>query len=125
NEVFNEEKWRAKSSWTVDCAKSFHSVVAPIFPGMELNYVKSYVGLYVGNDMYFWFHKRGGNKALSSFWVREAELLEITAALDEKGLLYSSKNQRLRLTVDQKIIETNSELFKRIATLVKNAWRNS
>jgi hypothetical protein len=124
NEVYNEEWWRNKSAAAVECAKALFSIVSPLFPGMELNYVKSYVAFYLGNDMCFWFHKRGGNKSLLTFWVGEFQLPQVTEIFDTKGLFYRSQNQRVRVTVDRNLIESNTDLFRKIGALVKQSWKS-
>jgi hypothetical protein len=123
NEVHDENYWRDKSAWTIENAKALLAIVAPVYESVELNYVKNYIALTVNNYNYFGFHRRSGNKSLLWFWVSDSFLPQVTEALDEKGIPYT-KRKSLHLTVDKKIIETNAELFRQIATFVKQSWQN-
>jgi hypothetical protein len=115
--------WLEKAPWAVEAAKALWSIIQPHLPGVEMDYVKSYIGFYLGNDMCFWFHKRGSGKALLTFWVAETEMPEVRAKLDRDGIPYTVKNQRVKLTVDKKMIEANAGLFAEIAQLVRLSWK--
>lgn len=123
NEVHDENYWRDKSAWTIENAKALLAIVSPVFDSVELNYVKNYIALTVSNNNYFGFHRRSGNKSLLWFWVSDSYLPQVMEALDEKGIPYT-KRKSLHLTVDKKIIETNADLFRQIATFVKQSWQN-
>ena len=115
--------WQEKAHWAVDAAKALLAIIQPHFPEVGMDFVKSYIGFYLGNDMCFWFHKRGSGKALLKFWAADTEMPEIRTKLDEKGIPYTVKNQRVSLMVDKKMIEANVGLFTEIAKLVRQSWK--
>ena len=123
NETHDENWWRTKSAWTIENAKALAAIVSPLYP-VELNYVKNYIALSVNKNNYFGFHSRSGNKSLLWFWVNDSHLPQVAKALDEKAISYNSKRKYFRLTVDKKIIETNADLFREIAIMVKQSWQN-
>ena len=123
SEVHDETYWREKAVWTVDTSKALLEIVRPVYRDVSLNYVKNYIGIMVNGNNYFWFHKRSGNKSMLSFWVGEGLLTSATKLLDEKGIPYAvRKNQSIRVTADKEMILNNSELFVKIAQLVKQSW---
>jgi hypothetical protein len=123
NEIYDENWWRNKSAWTIENAKAMLAIVSPVFDSVEVNYLKNYIALSVNNNNYFGFHRRSGNKSLLWFWVSDSHLPQVTKTLDEKGIPYTKRNY-LRLTVDKKIIEAHADLFREIATLVKQSWQS-
>jgi len=123
NEIHDENYWRTKSPGTIENAKALLAIVAPVYDSVELNYVKAYIALSVNNYNYFGFHRRSGNKSLLWFWVSDSFLSQVTEALDERGIPYT-KRKSFHLTVDKKIIESNADLFRQIATFVKQSWQS-
>lgn len=119
NEIHDEEYWRTKSSWTIETARALLDIVSAVYGNGSLNFVKNYIAITVNNNNYFSFHKRSGNKSLLSFWVGENLLSQAASVLDNKGISYIKKTQSIRVTVDKPMIQSNSEMFKEIAELVK------
>jgi len=123
SEVHDETYWREKAVWTMDTSKALLEIVRPVYGDVSLNYVKNYIGIMVNGNNYFWFHKRSGNKSLLSFWIAESLLTSATQLLDEKGIPYTvRKNESIRVTADKEMILNNSEMFMKIAKLIKQSW---
>lgn len=123
SEVHDETYWREKALWTMDTSKALLEIVRPVYGDVSLNYVKNYIAIMVNGNNYFWFHKRSGNKSLLSFWIAESLLTSATQLLDEKGIPYTvRKNESIRVTADKEMILNNSELFMKIAQLIKKSW---
>jgi hypothetical protein len=129
SEVFDEQWWRSNALWNVTNAEAFQKQVCPVLEKLELGFTKNYVSLICDGDLYFNFRKRSNNKSSLKFWLSNANIPIASSALDEKQVPYDlkpydSEGQYLRLTVDQKIIQTHSELFLKIANLVKQSWKD-
>ena len=123
NEIHDEAYWREKAAWTIETAKTLLDIIQPAYGDISLNYVKNYIAIVVNGSKYFWFHKRGGNKSLLSFWLSENLLPVVTQLLDEKGIPYTvRKNESVRITADKDTLANNREMFVQIARLVKQAW---
>jgi hypothetical protein len=122
NEEHDEEYWRERSSWTLDAAMALLEIVRSSCASASLNFVKYYIAIEVNRQNYLWMHKRSGGKSLLTFWVSERLLPQATEALDAVGVPYVQKNQELKITVDQQMIHTNSEVLTRIAALVQKSW---
>ncbi len=121
-EKYDEAYWRERSSWTLDAAKALLEVVRPIYASATLNLVKYYIAIEVNRQNYLWMHKRSGGKSLLTFWVSERLLPQATETLDAAGIPYVQRNQELKITVDQQMIHTNSEVLTKIADLVRKSW---
>lgn len=123
SEVHDETYWREKASWTVDTAKALLEIVRPVYGEASLNYVKNYIGIMVNGNNYFWLHKRSGDKSLLAFWVSESLLPSVTQLLDGNGIPYTvRRNENVRVTTDKEKILSCSEMFSKIAKLVKQSW---
>jgi hypothetical protein len=123
SEVHDETYWREKAVWTMDTSKALLEIVRPVYGDVSLNYVKNYIGIMVNGNNYFWFYKRSGNKSLLYFWITESLLPSVTQLLDEKGVPYTvRKNEGIRITTDKEMILNNSEMFVKIAQLIKQSW---
>jgi hypothetical protein len=119
----DEEHWRKASPWTLEIAKAFSQIVRPTLIGSDLNFVQSYIAIAVNQNNYFIFHKRASNRSIVWFWLSESALKECTDLLEKHGMPYVRKRQSIRLTIDKQTVESNSELFARIATLVDQSWK--
>jgi hypothetical protein len=123
NESHDEAYWIEKASATNDAAKVLLAIVTPVLEKPEVHYVKNYVSIAVNGNNYLWFHRRAANKSLLSFWVGERLMGKAKALLDAKGISYTvHKNRSIRVTTDKERLTSNSELFKELAELVKQAW---
>ncbi|HEY5346453.1 MAG TPA: hypothetical protein VIK62_08930, partial [Verrucomicrobiae bacterium] len=120
SEVFGEQWWRTNALWNVTNTEAFQKLVQPVLEKLELGFTKNYVSLVCDGYIYFTFRKRSGGKSHLTFWLSNANVPVASSALDEKEIPYDlkpydSEGQHLRLTVDQKLIQANSELFLKIA----------
>lgn len=122
NEIYNEEYWKTKATWTIDAAKALLEISNSVYNTATLNFVKHYIAVTVSNYNHFWLHKRSGNKSLLTFWIGDNFLPQILTILDNKGISYVNKVKSIRITVDKEMIQANSEMFKEITKLVKQAW---
>ena len=125
NEEFNEQFWVDKAPWTLETVKTFSEMLEGTLDSRSIKFVKNYISLTVKNKMYFWFHKRSENKSALSFWVGENLLPQIQSILDTNRISYTPiRNRSIRITIDKTMIQTNKEMFKEIAKIVKQAWED-
>lgn len=122
--TYNREDWARKAKWTLDAADTLLNVTKDVLGEPVLNYVKAYVAITVDGSNFMWLHKRTLNKSLLSFRMTQALQEEATKLLDEQNITYVRKTKTIRITVDREMIERNTELFRKIATLVKRSWEN-
>lgn len=125
--VFNEQWWRANAPWNLTNAEALLKLVHPDIEKLEIGFTKNYVSLAADGSIYFTFRRRNGGKSHLTIWLGDANIPAATAALDEKAVPYDLKpynneGQLLRLSVHQKLIEANPDLFLKIASLVKQSW---
>ncbi len=122
-EAFNEAYWTEHSTWTLEAANTLLEVAKPVLSDGALNYTKYYIGLQVSGNNFFWLKKRSGNKSLVSFWVGNRLLPNATSLLDEKRIPYTvRKGESLRITTDKEAIRANADMFRDLASLIKQAW---
>jgi hypothetical protein len=76
----------------------------------------------VSGNNYLWLHKRSNPKSLMGVWFDETSLNEAKATLDNSNISYVQKDEKLRLTVDAQMIQSNAALFEKIANFVKDSW---
>jgi hypothetical protein len=119
---YNEDFWRQKSSWTLDTAKALLDATRAALPGAALNFVKNYIAIEVNGYNYLWLHKRSNGRSLLGCWFTEAHLSEAISLLDDAGMAYTKKNQRLRITTDKQTIGAKADTLAKIAQLVKQSW---
>lgn len=119
---YNEDFWRQKSSWTLDTAKALLDATRPALPGAALNFVKNYIAIEVNGYNYLWLHKRSNGRSLLGCWFTDAHLPEAISLLDDAGMAYTKKNQRLRITTDKQTITAKADTLAKIAELVKKSW---
>jgi hypothetical protein len=50
---------------------------------------------------------------------------EAAGILDAKNIPYVRKTKTIRLLIDKGMVESNAELFKNIAVLVKKSWEGN
>jgi hypothetical protein len=119
---YTREDWTKKAKWTLEAADALANVTSSVFGASVLNYLKAYVAITVGGSNYMWLHRRTLPKSL--LLVRIAQSLQDEAAgiLDAKNIAYVRKPKTIRITIDREMVETNAELFKSIAALVKKSW---
>lgn len=119
---YNEDFWRQKSSWTLDTANALLDATRPALPGAALNFVKNYIAVEVNGYNYLWLHKRSNGRSLLGCWFSDTHLPEAISLLDEAGMAYTKKNQRLRITTDKQTIAAKADTLAKIAELVKKSW---
>jgi len=124
SEVYNEEYWRTKASWTIDAARGLLDLLNNVYANCSLYFVKSYIAITVDGNNCFWFHKRSSDKSLLSFWLTESQLSQAASVLDNNGISYVKKTQSIRFTVNKQMIQSNAEMFKQIARLVRDSWQS-
>lgn len=121
----SEEIWQEDAASTVDCAKALLSIESSVFPSLNLNYLKYYVSLRVGNTIYFWLRKRSGGQTLIHFWLDETAWLEAQKLIDAAGIPCTRKQATGLILGNTQLVKTNAELFKKIGELVKQAYQRS
>ncbi len=121
-EVHDEPYWRQKAAWVVDVAKALQGTLSSVLTGSSLRYLKSYIAISDGQNNIFWLHKRGSGKTLLNFWIPVDLVTEIAALLDQEGVPYTKKPEKLKLAVDSDMIREQAETFRHIGEVVKQAW---
>lgn len=122
-ETHDETFWIEKAAWANDTAKTLLEILTPVFGEAKIKYLKNYIAITVNGNNYLSFHKRASPKALLSFWVGERFIGSVKPLLEAKGISYTvRKNQTVRITIDKKMIGDNTDLFKKLAELVRQAW---
>jgi len=122
NIKFTREDWVKKSKWTLETADFLRNLFKDIYEEPILNYVKAYISINVMGNIYMWLHKRSQNKSLLGFRLKEEFHEKMIALLDENSISYNHRRKRFFITVDNKIIEQNSELFLHIGEIVKENY---
>ena len=120
--AYNREYWTKRAKWTLDAADSLLQKTENIFDQPALNYLKTYVAITVGGYNYMWLHKRTLNKSLLGFRMAPSLQDEAAGLLDARNIAYVRKAKSIRITVDQQMIDRDTELFKSLAVLVKKSW---
>lgn len=125
-ETYDESWWRTRSGSNLETAKALLKIVAPVYGKMELGYAKYYISVRTENGFFnqFSLKPRSGNKSLLEFWVNDPDVDEVSAAFDQKSVPFTRKKAtkgttQLVLTVDQKLVESNADLFLQVAKFVK------
>ncbi|MBU3590422.1 hypothetical protein ICN11_00105 [Polynucleobacter sp. 78F-HAINBA] len=121
----NREFWNKKAKSTVDVADTLLEITGSHLPDSKISYVKNYVALNVGRNNYFWLHKRSGNKSLLGFKIADHLADEAESLLDNAKISFTKKPKKILITVDQSIIQSNSEIFITLASLVKRTWEKT
>ncbi len=121
--IFDEHWWRSNKPANVSNAEALVAVTG--YP-LEMDFTKSYVSLCVDGRRYFLFHTRKGGNSLLSFWSSDADVTKITGVLDEANIPYDTKpsssgGQRIRMNVDQKMIQSKPDLFKKLSEAVRQS----
>jgi hypothetical protein len=119
---YNRDYWLKKSKWTVETADALFAIATNIFAEPQLSYVKSYVAINVSGYNYLWLHKRSQSKSLLGFRMSVALQDDAAALLDEHNITYVRKPKRFLLTVDKQLVDSNPDVFRSIASMVKATW---
>lgn len=117
--VYNRDYWVKKARWTLETADAILGIVGDVLSGPTLGYLKHYVAVTSGRQNIFWLHKRSANKSLLGFRMAPAKHEEVATLLDSKNIPYIRKPKRFYLTIDQQLVEKESELLRAIAALVR------
>jgi hypothetical protein len=104
----------------------YEALVALTAYPLEMDFTKNYVSLGVNGSHYFTFRARSGGKSFLTFWSSDVDVAKISGVLDEANIPYDTKpyssgGQIVRMYVDQKMIQSKSELFKKLAEVVKQS----
>jgi hypothetical protein len=125
-EIYDEAWWRNRSPSNLETANILLKIISPAYGRMELGFAKYYIALKTENNFFnqFSLRPRSGNKSLLNFWVNDADLDQVSAVFDQKRIPFARKKAskgatQLALTIDQSLVETNGELFLRVAEFVK------
>lgn len=117
--AYTREYWQKKSDWTIANAEALKDIVTSVFGDITLNYVKNYISLNVQGKNFMWLHKRGSGRSLMGFRVQVNLADEVSALLDEVGLSYTKKKQRVfHLTVDKSLLTKHSDTFMKVAEFI-------
>jgi len=119
---YTREDWAKKAKWTLEAADALVNVTSSIFGETVLNYLKAYVAITVGGSNYMWLHRRTLPKSLLVFRTGQSFQDEAAGILDAKNIPYVRKTKTIRITIDKEMVETNAELFRSIAAIVKKSW---
>lgn len=122
DEKHDEAYWQTYSPWTLETAHLLLDVVRAVYPAVALNLVKYSIAIVGEGKNYMSLRKRGGERSLLSFRVSDTLLPTSTNLLDGAHVSYVHKRQRLWLTVDKQMIESNSALFQEVAKVAKEYW---
>ncbi len=118
---YNRDYWIKKAKWTLETADALASITQDIFEKASLNYVKNYISISVGRNIYLSLRKRGTEKSLLRFRVDQSMQEEVASLLDSANISYVRKLNSFAITVDVAMIETNQELFVSVARLVQKS----
>lgn len=119
---YNRDYWVKRARWTLEASDALLNITKAVFGEPTLNYVKYYVAITVGSYNYMWLHKRSQGKSLLGFRMAQSLQDEAAGLLDAQNITYIRKPKKFLVTVDEQMIEQNSEAFVAIATLVKKSW---
>lgn len=121
----NRDYWNKKAKWTADTADMLLSVVGPELEEPQIGYVKNYVSISVGRNNYFWLHKRSSNKSLLGFRIAPHLADDAQRLLDGATISFTRKPKAFLITTDASTISVNSEVFSKLANLVRRTWAKS
>ncbi len=126
SEAYDEAWWKTRSLSNLETSKDLIKVVTPVYGKLELGYAKSYIAVKVANSFFNQFRLKplNSNKSRLLFWMNSTDAGEISATLDQIEVPVTSnktwKDQKQYVVlVDQKLIESNTEQFQKIAEIVK------
>jgi hypothetical protein len=124
--IFDEHWWRSNKPTNVSNAEALVALTG--YP-LEMGFTKNYVSLGVDGSHYFTFRARSGGKSLLTFWSSDDDVAKITGVLDEANIPYDTKpyssgGQIVRMNVDQKMIQSKPDLFKKLSEVVKQSMEN-
>ena len=122
SEIYDEDYWRKRASWTLDTAKALLGVVSTVFGEARLNFLKYYISITVDDDIYLWLHKRSGGKSLIGFWFSDDVIADAQKLFDSAGVSYVRKKNDLMVAADQGLIQSKSGVISEIANLIKRSW---
>jgi len=122
NEIFDEQYWNKKAKWVVETSDFLRGELSEVIGESSLNYTKHYVTISVHNNNYFWLHKRSAGKVLLGFRVANHLMDEAKELLDEHNISYVHKRKSLRITTDKKAIQSEKDLFVKVAQMVAGYW---
>jgi hypothetical protein len=124
--IFDEHWWRSNKPTNVLNAEALVAVTG--YP-LEMDFTKSYVSLCFDGRRYFLFHAREGGKSRLRFSSSDSDIPKIKGVLDEANIPYDTKpsrsgGQRIHMSVDQKMIQSKPDLFKKLSEVVKQSMEN-
>lgn len=124
--TYTREFWQKKSDWTLANAETLKEAVSGVFGDITLKYVKNYISLSVQGRNYMWLRKRGSGHSLLGFRVQANIADDVSALLDEVGLSYTIKKQRVfHLPIDKSLLAKHHEAFLKIAAFIADTSKKS
>ena len=125
-ETYDEAWWRNRSASNLENARALLKAVMPVYGNLELGFAKYYIAIRPTNAFFnqFLLRPRSGSKSLLSFWVNIEDADEVPIALGQIGVTATPKksagdSKQFVMLVEQKLIESNAEQFRKVAEFVK------
>lgn len=125
NEAVTRDYWSKKAKWTVDAADSLHSVVGTELQAPKIGYLKNYVSITVGRNIFFALRKRSSSKTLLGFRIAPHLIDDAQQIFDAIKVSPTRTQKGFRIITDSETINANSEAFSKLAGLVRRTWEKS
>jgi hypothetical protein len=117
--ISDEKHWKGYADWTLETSKYLLSILLPIIPKARLNFVKNYISINDGSNIYY-LDKRTTPKSRIQFVIKSKPVVEkIKEVFDKQNIYvnYRPKYDDFNLTLDKNLIEKNKEIFIEITKL--------
>src|SRR6266536_2688638 len=131
-EVADEIYWKEKAIATLGVAKILQGVVSRVVGDITIGFTKKYIRLLQGREIRYSLAPRSSGKSAFFTWLKNSESPGITGLLDATQIPYDLKPwnrdpgwQTLRLTVDQNLLQKETEAFDKIAEAEKRSWEST
>lgn len=110
----NESSWSDKSSWTLNTAKEFYSLVETDTKSM--NYTQSYISIVINGKNAYNFDKRTQPMSVMWFNVKDDEKVDaIKMIFDKNNIVYNyNRYKDFVINVDQSMVKNNNIMFQEI-----------
>ena len=118
-EATSEEYWRTKFPWTLEAATALLEVGRSFDVEYSLNPRQYDICLRLGQYNHCRFVGRINRKPSLEFWLSDELFERAQRLLDENGLPFQRKEERVKLTADKATITSHAEIFREVAALVK------
>ena len=115
----SEKDWREKAPWTLEAATTLLEVVRSVDGEYSLNPRRNSICLRLGRYNHYRLRKRSNNKSSLEFWLSDELFEKAQGLLDENGLPFQRRKDRVKLTVDKATVASHAAMFREITPLVK------